>query len=223
MATLMQNSVSDVLEMISDLRGESTTNTDASRIRAINRSNQDIAVRYRLREFLLQDQELTSTGVNTYTIGSATYPMRKRGLESVFVGDTTEANRHKIIDKIEFRKVYNTNNSAKVAYEYYDRDNDLWKIYINPTPTNGDTIYYSYFYLPPNVTTTTDIIVGTHIDAVARLALAYILEGEEEYDLADSYKRETEQLVTEQIGLDQETNLGNSHTFSSYGGGIGTY
>jgi hypothetical protein len=223
MATLMATTVSDILQQITDLRGESSLNTDAVRIRAVTRAEQEVASRKLFQEHLLLDQTVASTGVNAYTIGSATYPMRKKGLHSVYVGDTLSSSQHKVISHEDFRTFYNQSNSAKVAYEYYDAANDLWKMYISPTPENGVTITYSYYFLPPTRTLTTDLVISPNADIVARLALAYILEGEEEYDLADSYKNESEQMISELIGLDQQPNSGGVNTFRSVYRGLGTY
>lgn len=219
----MATTVGDVLEIISDLRGESTTNTDAVRIRAVSKAEQDVASRKKFSEHLVANQTTTSTGVNAYTIGSATFPMRKKGLESVYVGDTTNSSEHLIIPQSDFRRTYNSNNAAKVAYEYYDVANDLWKMYINPTPDTGATITYSYYFLPPERTSTTDVVISPNNETIARLALAFILEGEEEYDLADAYKNEAEQMIAELIGLETENESGNTQSFKSAYRGIGTY
>lgn len=219
----MQTTVEDVLEIISDLRGEATTDTDAVRIRAVSRAEEDLALRKLFSEHLLQEQTITSTGVNAYTIGSSTFPMRKRGLVKVYVGDTTPSSEYEIIDQIDFRRRYNENNGDKLAYEYYDVANDVWKVYISPTPETGKTIYYSYYFLPPERTATTDKVLTPSPDMVARLALAYILEGEEEYDLADTYKNQVEQMLSEMMGLEAQRNTGYSSTFGSPYKGIGAY
>lgn len=223
MATKMKTTVQDILETISDLRGETTVNTDSSRIRAITKAEEDIALRKFFAEHLLSDLTMSGTGANAYTIGSSTYPMRKKGLVNVFVGDQLSTSEHEIVDKLEFRSRYNQNNSAKLAYEYYDVANDEWKMYISPAPESGVTIYYSYYFLPPERTATTDSVISPNPDMIARLALAYILEGEEEYDLADAYKAEVAQMLTETTGLEQQRNTGYSSTFGSPYKGIGAY
>lgn len=223
MATLMVTTVGDILETISDLRGESSTNTDAVRIRAVSRAEQEVASRKMFSEHLLQEQALTGTATNSYTIGTSVYPMRKRGLVTVYVGDTLESSKYTIVDQKDYREMFNANNAAKIAYEYYDTANDLWKVYINPAPETDAAIKYSYYYLPPTRTSTTNSVISPNSDIVARLALAYILEGEEEYDLADSYKNESEQMISELIGLEQERNGSGSRSFSTPYRGFGTY
>lgn len=223
MATLMATTVANILEIISDLRGESSTNTDAVRIRAVSKAEQEVAKRAKFDEHLVMDVAVTGTATNAYTIGSTLYPMRKGGLDSVYVGGTLNTDKYTLISQEEFRERYNSNNSAKIAYEYYDTANDLWKVYINPAPDTGAAIKYSYYYLPATRTATTDSVISPNREVIARLALAYILEGEEEYDLADAYKNESEQMISELIGLENEAPKGSTRTFSTPYKGFGTY
>lgn len=200
MATLYKSTVADVLQIVSDLRGESSTNTDASRIRSVSRAEQDFAKRKYWRLFLLPDQTQSGDGsASTFTVGSATYPMREKGLAEVFVGGTTEDKRCTVVDFFKYKAMYNGNASARLVYEYYDVANDLWKMKVNPVPANGDTITYSYFWVPPTRTATSDAVVCPNFDILARLALAYTYEGEDE----DKYQDElliVEQLIEEEYG-----------------------
>lgn len=221
MATKMKTTVQDILEIISDLRGEATVDTDAVRVRAVSRAEEDLALRKFFSEHLLQNQTITSTGVNTYTIGSSNYPMRKKGLVEVFINDLQPSSQYEIVDQLDFRKRYNADNAAKLAYEYYDIANDEWKLYISPTPEVGATIYYSYYFIPPERTSVNDYVVSPNSDMIARLALAFILEGEEEYDLSDSYKSQVEQMLSEMFGLEAQKNTGYSGTFGSPYKGLG--
>lgn len=90
MATNIRDTVSNILQIISDKRGESSTNTDANRIRAVSRANKDFANRKFWRFYLLPNQTTVGTASNDYTVGSATYPMRFKGLTEVFVATTTD-------------------------------------------------------------------------------------------------------------------------------------
>jgi hypothetical protein len=204
MATQTATTVLTILQMISDARGETSTNTDAARIRAVSRAERDFAKRRFWRIHLLKDQTTTGDGSNSnFTIGSSSYPMRAKGLTEVFVGGTTEDKRYQVVDFSQFKLLYNGNNAAQIAYEWYDATNDLWKMKINPTPGNGDTITYSYFWEPPTRTSTSDTVVCYNMDILFRLALAYIYEGEDE----DKYK---EQLALAESLIDETTGMENS-------------
>jgi hypothetical protein len=202
MASLYTETVSDILQRISDYRGETTVNTDAKRIRAISRSEIFLARRKLWTLFYLPDQTITSTGVATYTIGSASYPMRNKGMTDLFVGDQLESSRYQIVEAKEFRELYNQNNAENLAYVYYDAANDLWKITISPTPEDGVTIYYSYHWLPPKRTATTDDVVCIDMEALARYSLADIYDGEDEGELAAIERNKAEQLINEAMGID---------------------
>lgn len=203
MATLSSETVQNVLEAISDLRGESTVNTDSSRIRAVSKMERSFAKRMFWRTHLLKDQTQNGDGsTSIFTIGSATFPFRMKGLEEVFVGGTTEDKRHSVVDFNRFKNLYNNDNSAKIVYEYYDSANDLWKMKVNPVPANGDVITYSYFYEPPKRTLTTDIVVCPNMDIIIRGALADIYESEDETQKALLLKQEVEQLIEELMGIE---------------------
>ncbi len=99
MASQTQGTVNDVLQIISDLRGESAVNTNADRIRAVSRAYRDFALRNLWRVYLLRNQTTTGAGSADVTIGSATFPMRTKGLAELFIGSgTTEDKRYMILD-----------------------------------------------------------------------------------------------------------------------------
>lgn len=180
MTTQYRYLASDICQIISDLRGEATINTDASRLRAIDRAAGDFSTRRYWKIYRLPLQSMSGTGVNSYTIGSTTYPMRLKGLTEVFVGGTTEDCRYQLVDEVKFRELYNCNNSEKLAYEWYDAASDDWKVYISPAPSASDTIYYTYYWQAPAVTSTNSLVFTPDPDIIARRALAYIYEGEDE-------------------------------------------
>lgn len=208
MATNLHDTVANVLEIVSDLRGESSTNTNAARIRAVSRANQDFAKRKFWRFYLYPNQTTVGTAVNDYTVGSATYPMRYKGLTEVFVAltsdtdKTTEADRYAIVDYNKYKNLYNLNNSEQIVYEWYDVANDVWKMHINPAPAATETITYSYYWEPPELTATTEYVTCPNIKIIALLALGEIYDGEDEQDSADKVRNEAEQLISELIGLD---------------------
>lgn len=205
MATNINTTVNSVLQIVSDLRGESSTNTDAIRIRAVSRANRDFALRKFWKFYLMKDQSTSGTGVNDYTIGTATYPMRHKGLCEVFVSnDSTqeEDERRGIVDFNVYKNLYNRNNTEEMVYEWYDKANDAWKMHINPAPAATDTIYYSYFWEPPTLTATTDYVVCPNPRVIALLALADIYAGEDERDMAKECKNEAEMLISEMLSVD---------------------
>lgn len=226
MATSMSNTVTTVLQMISDLRGESSTNTDAVRIRAISRANQDFAKR---KPWSFYRRTTTTTGDGTsqdFTIGDATYHMRPKGLSELFVAATTsEAYRYGIVEYENYLYLVNSNASAQIAYQWYDVANDAWKVHINPVPANADTITYTYFWIPTAKTATTDTIICPSVDIIVRLANAYIYEGEDE----DKYIEQlqiAEQMIADFEGKEEQPAVGQTYTFSpsmDNTGGIGTY
>jgi hypothetical protein len=128
--------------------------------------------------------------------------MRFKGLAEVFVGGTTEDKRYQIVDFFKYKNLYNRNNAEKIVYEWYDAANDLWKMHINPIPTASDTIYYSYFWLPPTRTASSDAVTYIDDEALARLALSEIYEGEDEDDKAIAQKSLAEQIVEEMLSTE---------------------
>lgn len=234
MATNLALLVSDVLQIISDLRGESATNTDAIRIRTVSRANQDFARRMFWRFYRLNDQTTVGDATKNYTIGSATYPMRMKGLTEVFVATTTssdkttETDRYTICDYNKYKNLFNQNNDSRIVYEWFDAANDLWKMHINPAPAATETITYSYYWEPPTKTATTDEIICPDIKILALLALAEIYESEDERDLAKETKNEAEQLILECISKENSPAVNQLYTMdatenSTSVQGIGTY
>ena len=232
--TNIRTLVSDVLEIISDLRGESSTNTDANRIRAVSRANQDFARRKFWKFYLKPDQTQVGDATNDYTIGSATYPMRFKGLTEVFVAKTSdtvktlESMRHTIIDFNTYKNLYNQSNSVQIVYEWFDSANDLWKMHINPAPAATDTITYSFYWEPPEITLASEYVICPNTRIIAYLALAEIYDGEDEGDLADKRRIEAEQLIAEVIGQDNAPAVNQLITMypiesATSSTGIGTY
>lgn len=234
MATSTQETVEDVLEIISDLRGESSTNTDAVRIRAISRANKDFARRRFWRFYRLDNQTSVGDATNDYTIGDATNPMRVKGLTEVFVSATAdtyktlESERYTIVDYNKFKNLYNQNNSAKLVYEWFDAANDDWKMHINPAPAATDTITYSFYWEPPAKTATTDEVICPNKKILALLALADIYAGEDEDDKAIDVKNEAEMLIGEMVGIENAPAVNQLYQMDSTENtveaqGIGTY
>lgn len=202
MATQTAGTVNDVLQIIADLRGESSVDSSAMRIRAVSRSERDYALRKYWRTHRLESTTTGDGSASDFTIGSASYPMRIKGLTEVFVGGTTEDKRHQIVDFNKYKNLYNRDNSTKMAYEWYDAANDAWKVHINPVPANGDTIYYTYFWEPPTRTATSDAVVCPNLKIIAKLALGYIYEGEDEDQKAILAKQDAEQMILELDGME---------------------
>jgi hypothetical protein len=224
MATRTKYLVSDILQIISDLRGESTVNTGASRIRAVSRADQDFANRGFWGFYLLSDQFQAGDGTSNYTIGSATYPMRLKGLCDVRVGGTDESYRYTIVDINTYRINVTNNSSKQVCYEWFDAANDVWKVHVNATPAATDTIYYSHYWTPPVHTATTDSVVCPNPRIIALLALSEIYAGEDESNKAIESKNEAEQLINEVTGIDNAPAVNQITTFSSVNTkGIGSY
>jgi len=143
-----------------------------------------------------------TNATNSYTIGSVAYPMRLKGLSEVFVGGQTEDKRVQVVDYFNYQNLYNQNNSSKLAYEYYDQANDVYKVYINPVPANTDTIYYSYFYMPAKKTLVTEQVVCPNMEYIIKMTMAYIAYSEDEDDKAFNLKKEAEQILGEIEGLE---------------------
>lgn len=218
--------VSDVLQKISDLKGESSTNTDSIRIRAVSTAYRDFAKRGFYSFHLVRNATVSTDGTNnTFTIGSATYPMRFKGLSEVFVGTgTTESERYTVVDYHQFKKTINDDSTEQVAYEYYDYTSDEWKVKVNPTPATSLTVTYSYFYEPPTLTLTTDTVICPNPKVIALLALGDIYYGEEEISKANQVKQEAEQLISEIDALETAPAVGQLYGMSNGGaGGVGTY
>lgn len=226
MATLSKYLVSDILQIISDLRGESAVNTDTDRIRAVSRAEQDLARRMFFRIHLIKDQSIgTGDGsTSTFTIGTSTYPMRSKGLMEIFVGGTTEDKRREVVDFAQYKEIYNSNGNANIAYEYYDQANDLWKVKINPVPANGDAITGSWYYIPPTRTATSDGVVSNDPYIIAYLALADIYHGEDELQAEQLARQEAENRIGEMMGSENVPAVNQTYQMQpATRKGIGTY
>lgn len=223
--------VSDILQIISDLRGESSVNTSTSRIRAVSRAERDFAKRRFYRIHLVKDQSI-GTGDGTtqdFTVGSATYPMRMKGVMEVFVGGlNSEAYRRPIVDFGAYKNIIANNASEYCAYEYYDQANRLWKVKINGAPGSGDAIYASWFYMPPTRTLTSEYVLVPDAFIVAYLALADIYHGEDELQLEQLARQEAEARIGEITGIEEAPAVNQIYTVDPIESsvrrkGIGTY
>lgn len=215
MGTLQQDTVQNVLQIISDYRDENNTNTDAKRIRAVSRVERDFANRRYWDIFLLPNQTATGDSTNTYELGTATNPARDKGLFEVFVGGTGEEHRHAIVDFNRFKNLYNNSPAVKAVYQWYDSANDVWKMHINPAPETGAVITYSYFWTPPKRTSTSDVLVCYDMRILANLALGELYEAEDEGDKADVVLNKAEQLVGEYEGKQITPAVNQLYTFGS--------
>ena len=221
---LINITVSDVLQLVSDLRGESSVNTDASRIRAVSRANQTIAKK-RLWKFYRKDLTVTADGTNQdFEIGSTTYEMGPGRLSEVYVGGVANSNKYELVDPNDYRYRVSIDSTDKVAYEWYDAANNKWKVRLSQIPDNGTIIYYTFYYLPPTLTLTSHSVISPDIDIPARYALSYILQGEDE----DTYQTElqmAEAMLQKYEEDDDAIPRGQLKTFgvSDSIGGYGTY
>ena len=230
MATSYKNTIQKVLQIVSDLRGESSTNTNASRIRAVSRAERDVAKRKFWRLFLLREQTAgTGDGTTTsFTFGTTTYQARDKGLYEIFVGGLAEHNRHQIVDHAQYLSTISQNSNAKIAYQYYDASSDTWKIKVNPAPANGDTVYYSHFWVPAEKTSATESVYCFDPKILAYLAMADIYESEEEPEMAlDSLQKAesilgTYESVEETPAINQIYQVGAIEN-SPRNRGLGTY
>lgn len=222
--------VASICQVISDLRGEATSNTNAVRIRAISNAEQDFARRRFWRIHRLYSQSLgTGDGTTTdFTIGTATYPYRAKGLFELFVGGTTEDKRYQVVDEGRYTYLFNQDNGAKICYEFYDAATDLWKIHINPAPKSGDAITAGYYYMPPTRTLTTDSIPCYNDHIIARAALADIYHAEDELAKEQQQQQIAEQLIGEAVGIENTPAVGQLYSFGAIENqnknrGLGTY
>lgn len=221
--TNFSDTVQSILEIISDLRGETTTNTDTKRIRAISRSETAISKQVGGNIFYLPDQTITSTGASTYTIGSATFPMSNKGLVEVFVNGTTEDCRYKITDSELFKEEYNENNSEKLCYVSYNPTTDDWSLTISPTPEVGVTITYSYYWIPPKRTSVSDSVYCLNMEALARQSLAEIYDSEDEDDKAAIERNKAQQLLSTEQETESAPSPSQNYSMGDDGMGFGTY
>lgn len=228
MATIYKDTVVNILQRVSDLRGESTTNTDAIRIRSLSRHERNVSDRRRWNIFLRRLATTTGDGGNDYTIGDTTYLMKEHGLFEVFVGGTTEDKRYSILSYDKYLNAYNNNNSDRIAYEYYDPVNDLFKVHINPAVDTGTTIYYSYFWTPATRTLTTEYVYCPNTEILVNLVLGDVAENADEKEDADAYRNKAEILFQDASGREDDTALGQLRQMgaienSTRNMGLGTY
>lgn len=230
MATLSATLVSTICQKISDLRGESSSNTSANRIRFISESEQELARRMFFRIHLVKDQSIGTgdASTSTFTIGSTTYPMRMKGLTEVFVGGTTEDKRHEVLDFADYKVRFNNNNSDRIAYEYYDQANDLWKVKISPTPSSGNAITASWYFIPPTRTATTDLVLCENPKIIVHLALAKLYHSEDELQKEQLELKAAEDMIGELMGVENAPAVGQTYQMKASentGGnrGIGNY
>ena len=182
------------------------------------------------RIHLIKDQSI-GTGdavTSTFTIGSATYPMRMKGLCEVFVGGTLESDRIEVLDFADYKVRYNNNNSDRIAYEYYDQANDLWKVKINPVPASGDAITGSWYFIPPTRTLTTELVLCENSDIITHLALARLYHSEDELQKEQLELKAAEDLIGELMGRENAPAVGQTYSMKATentGGnrGIGNY
>lgn len=222
--------ISDVLQIISDLRGEVNVNTDASRIRAVSRAERDFAKRRFYRMHMVKDQSIGTGDDSTadFTIGTSDYPMRMKGLAEVFVGGTTEDKRRQVVDFVTYKAQISNNASANIAYEYFDQANRLWKVHINPVPSTGDAITASWFYMPPTRTTASEYVVVEDPYIPAYLALGDIYHGEDELQLEQLARSEAEARIQEVSGVEEAPAVNQTYAMGAVENqqrsrGIGTY
>ena len=212
MATQIKSTVQDILQIIADVRGETTVDSSAKRIRAVARSDADFANRRFWHFYRLPNQTMSGTGSNDLTIGDTNHPCRVHGLSELFVGDTIEGNRFEIVSYETFKVRYNNNNSDKICYQWYDAANDLWKVHFSVIPTVSETVTYTYYWEPATQTTTTDTVITPNPDIQARLANAYIYEGDDE----DKYQDQlaiAEASISEEEGKEEQPNVGQVQVF----------
>lgn len=222
MATRTADTVSNILQMVADRRGEPSTSTDNNRIRLVSKSEEMFAKRRFWDIHSLRNQTTTGDGSATsFTIGSATYPMRFRGLFEVFVGGLQEGNRYTLVNFNEYKLALNS-GATKLVYETYDQANDLWKMVFSEAPDNGATIYYSYYYMPPKRTATTDSVICYDMDYIVNMTLSYLYESERDYEVANVYKKDAEDLMAEMMSVNNTPSDGQRMAFGSSINPLGT-
>lgn len=223
------NTVQQILEAVSDIKGESSTNVDAIRIRFVARAVNNFANRRFWLIHLKRNSTVTADGVNQdYTIGDSTYTMRKNGLAEVYVGGLTEDKRYELVDFMKYQNLINQNPTGQYVYEWYDQANDLWKLHLSKLPDNGTTIYYSHFYIPIDVTSTSSTVICYDMDYIISSVLGFVYQSEEDPETAAMYKNEAEQTMKAMEGLEEAPAHNQLKTMSPYQSGTrdrgyGTY
>lgn len=115
---------------------------------------------------------------------------------------TLESQKYFIVDFNVYKTLYNASNGSRMVYEWFDAANDAWKMYVNPAPTSSETITYTYYWEPPELTLTSEYVICPNIRIISLLGLAEIYDSEDEGDLAKEKRNEAEQLIVEIVGLD---------------------
>lgn len=221
MSTLYKYTVNDILQIISDLRGESSINSDAVRVRAIDRALGDFSMRRYWEIYRKNDRTVVSTGAGDYEIDT-TFPCRVNGITEVFQGGTGEGNRYAIVKQKDFKKIFNSDTTLKLCYQWFDATNDKWMLHLSPD-TTGQTITYSYYWQHPTVTTTSSPVYIPDPDIAARRALAYLYEGEDEEKYQEQYQL-SEQMANSWDENEDQPAIGQLFSFSSnVNKGIGSY
>jgi hypothetical protein len=221
-----KSTVNDILQIMADVRGESSVDVSSKRIRMVSRAEKDFARRIFWRTFLLKDQTTVGYGNNDYEIGSATYPFRPKGLMEVMVATTgdTPTQKYSIVDFNNFKDLYIANNGERMVYEWYNASDDKWNMHINPAPAVTETITYSFFWEPPTRTTTTAAIICPNPKIIALLALADLAHSEDEIQTEQLLKNEAEQLIAELVGLENTPAINQTYSMrTAEGKGFGTY
>lgn len=224
--------VQDILQGIADIRGEATLDTSAFRIRCVSNAEKDFHSRKLWSFLLLPNQTQVGSDVADYTLGTASYLYRMKGLDEVYVtttGETpNESNKYSIVDFNEYKRRYSQNNAEQMVYEWYDVANDLWKMHINPAPTSLQTITYSFYWEAPIRTQTTDPVICSDKRLLSCLAAGLVFDSEDEKENAVTYKTEGEQRITTMMGLDNSPSKNQLYSFGAIENnprprGIGSY
>lgn len=234
MATNTKSTVGNILQDVADMRGESSVDTSAFRIRVVSLSEQDFARRMFWRFFLLENQTIAGTGSNDYTIGSTASPYRPKGLTELYVATTGSSDmtpmsgKCDIVDFRAFKTLYNQDNNKRMVYEWYDSANDLWKIHINPAPASTETITYSYFWEPPTRTSTSDPIICPRRSIISLMSAGAIFDSEDEIQKAQLVKNDAEQQISDLMGAENSPAVNQLYAMGAIENvdrprGIGTY
>ena len=212
MSTQIKSTVQDILQIIADVRGETSVDTSSKRIRAIARADADFANRRFWHFYRLPNQTMAGTGSNDLAIGDATHPCRIHGLSELFVGSTIEGNRYEIVSYETFKVKFNDNNAHKMVYQWYDAVNDLWKLHFSVVPANTETITYTYYWEPATQTLETDTVITPNPDIQARMANSYIYEGDDEEKYQDQLAI-AEAAIAEEEAHDDQSHVGEVQVF----------
>lgn len=223
MSTSYTATVLNVLNTISDFRGENDTNTDARRIRAISRSEKSLAKRTNWKLFYLPDQTITTDGSATYALGSSNYPLKQKGLMEIYVGGTGSEHKYQIIEPFEFKDRFSRKPTDHICYTTYDPVTDSWNVTISPTPDDNVTITYSYYWMPPERTATSDVVLCVDMEGLARLSNADLYDGEDEPEKAAIERNKVEQIFSDELSEEDSPGMTQTISFGSTNSGYGNY